>query len=229
MAELKNLQQLLKHELEDLYSAEEQIIEALPSMIETAKDSLLKKALNDHLKVTRKQKDRLDRVKKMLGAEKKENMNLFQRLFSKGEGGKHCRAMEGLIEEGKKMMEEEMEPHVMDAAIIASAQKIEHYEISGYGTAKAYAIQLGLSKVATLINETLNEEYGSDDLLTKLAVGKVNLQANHQAVKGLRKIPGKKSAAKKSTGSEKNSKPAKSSNKLAKATVSKTARKKSSR
>src|SRR5688572_4529065 len=99
MSEMKNLQSLLKHELEDLYSAETQMIESLPLMINNAQDRLLKKALTEHLKVTRRQKSRLDKVKKMLGSEKKEDLSLFQRLFTKGEGPEHCRAMEGLIEE----------------------------------------------------------------------------------------------------------------------------------
>jgi ferritin-like metal-binding protein YciE len=195
MSEITNLEGLLKHELEDLYSAEQQIIEALPVMIERAQDRLLKKSLKDHLAITRKQKTRLDKIKKMLGAEKKEEMGLFKRLFM-GDGEKKCLAMEGLISEGNKMMGEEMEPEVMDAAIIAAAQKIEHYEISGYGTAKAYALQLGLRKVVTLIEETLNEEYDADDLLTELAVGKVNLEADGQEVKGLKKIPAKRDSAK---------------------------------
>lgn len=199
MPELKNLQSLLKHELEDLYNAEEQIIEALPKMIEAAKDKLLKKSLTDHLNVTRKQLTRLEKVKKMLGTNKKEDMNLFQRLFMKENGGHHCEAMEGLVKEGDKLLAEEMVPNVMDAAIIAACQKIEHYEISSYGTARAYALQLGLDKVVTLLEETLNEEYEADDLLTELAVGKVNLEANGEGVKGLKKIPGKRSAAKKST------------------------------
>jgi rubrerythrin len=85
--------------------------------------------------------------------------------------------MEGLIKEANTLMEEDMTPEVMDAAIIAAAQKAEHYEISSYGTAKAYAMQLGLTEVAKLLNATLDEEYAADDSLTKLAVGKVNLEA----------------------------------------------------
>ncbi len=192
MPEMKNLKDLLKHELEDLYSAEEQIIEALPSMIQQASDRLLKNSLSDHLKVTRKQKARLDRIKKMLGKEEKEEPGFFEKLFSKEEKH-HCRAMEGLIEEGEKMMEEDMEPEVMDAAIIAAAQRIEHYEISGYGTAKAFALHLGFRDAATLIDETLQEEYDTDDLLTQLAVGKVNLEAGgEEEIRGLRKLPAKK-------------------------------------
>jgi ferritin-like metal-binding protein YciE len=197
MPEMKNLQSLLKHELEDLYSAEEQIINALPKMIENAQDRLLKKSLNEHLVVTHKHVTRLDQVKKMLGEDKKEDMGLFQRLFS-GNGSHKCEAMKGLIKEGEKLMSEDMEQGVLDAAIIAACQKIEHYEISSYGTARAYALQLGLNKIVKLLEETLNEEYEADDLLTELAVGKVNLEANGEGVKGLKKIPGKRTAAKKS-------------------------------
>ena len=202
MSEMKNLKDLLKHELEDLYSAETQIIDALPAMIEQAGDRLLKKSLMDHLKVTKKQKTRLDQVKKLLGQEKKEDMGIFARLFM-GDGKQKCVAMEGLIDEGKKMMGEEMEPEVRDAAIIAAAQKIEHYEISGYGTAKAYALHLGLAKVASLINETLEEDYSSDNLLTDLAIGKVNLEAGGEnGMKGLRRIPARKGKeTRKSAGS----------------------------
>jgi len=202
MSEMKNLKDLLKHELEDLYSAEEQIIEALPGMISQSGDRLLKNSLTDHLKVTKKQLARLDKVKKMLGQEEKEEPGIFEKLFS-GSEKHHCRAMEGLIEEGEKMMEEDMEPEVKDAAIIAAAQRIEHYEISGYGTAKAFALHLGFREAARLLDETLQEEYDSDDLLTQLAIGKVNLEAGgEEEITGLRKLPAKKksTAAPRKTG-----------------------------
>src|SRR5688572_18402823 len=99
MAEMKNLKDLLKHELEDLYSAEEQILEALPAMIGQASERLLKNSLNDHLKVTKKQITRLEKIKKMLGEEEKEEPGMFKKLFS-GEDRHHCVAMEGLIDEG---------------------------------------------------------------------------------------------------------------------------------
>ena len=107
--------------------------------------------------------------------------------------------MEGLIKEGEKIMDQPMEPEVSDAAIIGAAQKIEHYEISGYGTAKAYAMQLGLDEVVDLIDETLEEEYEADDLLTELAVTNVNLDAerdsneeSEEEMDSVRKIPVKK-------------------------------------
>jgi ferritin-like metal-binding protein YciE len=197
MEEMKDLRDLLVHELEDLYSAEEQIIEGLPGMIDAAQNKELKKALSDHLKVTKKQKSRLDQIKKALGEEEEagKGKGFFANLFSGGEGKHHCEAMEGLIKEGEKMMEEDMEPEVMDAAIIASAQKIEHYEIAGYGTAKAYALHLGLKPVASLIDETLNEEYFADDSLTELAIGKVNLDAGgEEEVQGLKKLTGSRNS-----------------------------------
>lgn len=173
-----NLRDLLMHEIQDLYSAEEQIIEALPSMIEKANNNQLKKALQDHLNVTEKQKDRLDKVKQLLGAEEEEGgekKGVFSKLFG---GGSHkCKGTEGLIKEGEKIMSENMTTEVRDAAIIASAQKIEHYEICGYGTARAFARELNLGEVAELLEETLNEEYEADDLLTDLAVGRLNEEA----------------------------------------------------
>ncbi len=172
MEPLLNLKDLLQHEIDDLYSAEEQIIEALPKMVEKATDRELKKALNEHLRITREQKNRLDKVKASLKIDE-ERKGFLEKIF----GGSKCKGTEGLIKEGEKMMGEEMDPKVMDAAIIASAQKIEHYEISGYGTAKAFATQLGLTQVVKLLETTLNEEYKSDNMLTSLALNKVNLEA----------------------------------------------------
>jgi len=181
MKTIDTLHELLKHELKDLYSAEAQIIEALPGMIKKASDKRLKTALKEHLDVTTKQKDRLDNIQEMLGEEnntqQEEKKGFFANLFKSKEGEEHCKAMEGLVKEGKTLLKEDMTPEVMDAGIIAACQKIEHYEISSYGTAKAYALQLKMQKVADMLNETLNEEYFADDSLTKLAVGDVNLHA----------------------------------------------------
>ncbi|MEO8764133.1 MAG: ferritin-like domain-containing protein [Ginsengibacter sp.] len=183
MAQLIDLKDLLKHEILDLYSAEEQIIEALPKLIDKAANSELKKALTDHLKVTELQKIRLDDIKGLMGNEDngdepKEKKGFFSKLFG-GSGGEKCKGTEGLIKEGEKMMGEDMTAAVMDAAIIGAAQKIEHYEISGYGTAVAYARELGLSNVAGLLKQTLDEEYAADDSLTRLAVGKLNIKAEN--------------------------------------------------
>jgi ferritin-like metal-binding protein YciE len=142
-------------------------------MAEQARNAQLKQALNKHLQVTKAQKDRLDQVKNLLNADDPQHKGLLEQLF----GSPKCKGTEGLIKEGEKLMKENMEDAVRDAAIIASAQKIEHYEISGYGTARAYAMQLGLSDVEQLLTQTLNEEYDADDDLTMLALFDVNLDA----------------------------------------------------
>ena len=180
METMINLNDLLKHEIQDLYSAEEQIIEAMPAMIEKAKNPELKRALREHLKITEEQKSRLDKVKQSFGEgngeSEGENKGFFSRLFGGG-GGEKCRGMEGLITEGEKIMAADISDEALDAAIIASAQKIEHYEICGYGTARAFARELNLPEVERLLSQTLSEEYQADDLLTALAVGKLNLEA----------------------------------------------------
>ena len=179
MPTIETLEELLKHELKDLYSAETQITEALPKMIEAADNNDLKEALQQHLTITKKQKQRLDDIQKLLGEEKNkpENKGFFANLFSSNEGEEHCKAMEGLIKEGNSLLGEDMAPEVTDAAIIAAAQKIEHYEISSYGTARAYALQLQLNDVAKLLETTLNEEYDADILLSELALSDVNIEA----------------------------------------------------
>jgi ferritin-like metal-binding protein YciE len=182
MEKVIDLKDLLKHELMDLYSAEEQIIEALPLMIEKAGNEKLKTALSEHLKITENQKARLDEVKQLLSEstpeeneESSEGPGFFSSLF--GDEKEKCKGMEGLISEGQKMMSTDMSPQASDASIIASAQKIEHYEICGYGTARAFARELNLGEVAEKLEETLNEEYAADDILTDLAVGKINVEA----------------------------------------------------
>ena len=181
MEKMTDLKDLLRHEIEDLMSAEDQMIEALPGIAEKANNSQLKKALRDHLRVTEQQRKRLDEVQKLLepgeqaSSGEGESKGLFARLF--GGGGHKCKGMEGLITEGEKVMGEDMNPEVLDAAIIACAQKMEHYEITGYGTAKAYARELNLREVERLLDQTLNEEYDADDLLTMMAVGKSNMEA----------------------------------------------------
>jgi ferritin-like metal-binding protein YciE len=178
MENMNDLNDLLKHEIMDLYSAEEQIIEAMPAMIAKAKDPELKKALKEHLRITEQQRKRLDQVQKLLGQEGQSTDNgLFGRLFK----SRHtCRGMEGIIEEGEKIMKEDMDNEVMDAAILASSQKVEHYEICGYGTARSYAIQLGHNEVARLLSETLDEEYEADRLLTEMAERRINIEAEYE-------------------------------------------------
>ena len=202
MPSLLNLHDLLAHEIDDLYSAEAQIIKALPKMVEKASDRELKKALNEHLKVTQEQKSRLDKVKGLLKTPDTdmEKKGLLQRLF-----GSHtiCKGTEGLIEEGEKMMGEDMDPRVKDAAIIAAAQKIEHYEISGYGTARTYARELGLTQVQKLLEATLREEYEADQALTTLAVNKINLEAENPRPQPAKAAAPKAAPAKKSSPAKK--------------------------
>lgn len=202
MDKMKDLKDLLRHEVLDLRSAEDQIIEAMPAMIEKATNPQLAKSLRQHLRVTEGQRKRIDQVINLLGEESdNEGGNagsFFSGLF--GSGDPKCKAMEGIITEANKIMGENMNEEVMDAAIISAAQKVEHYEICGYGTAKAFARELGLSKVETLLNQTLNEEYEADNLLTKLAVGgglnQKAEQASGSGSAGTRAAAGKKAAAK---------------------------------
>jgi len=207
METMIKLNDLLKHEILDLYSAEEQIIEALPDMIDKAKNPELKRALREHLTVTKEQKRRLDKVKKLLGEEKnegEEKKGFFSRLFG-GSGGEKCKGMEGLITEGQKIMNADITEEALDAAIIASAQKIEHYEICGYGTARAFARELNLPVAEQLLTQTLNEEYTADNLLTSLAVGKLNTLAENATEHG---GAAKRATQKKSARGKNASKPA---------------------
>lgn len=175
MEKMRDLRDLLTHEVADLYSAEQQIIEAMPLMIGKANNPQLRTALEQHLQVTRNQADRLTQVQSILGERQQEKEDgIFANLFG---SGVKCKGMEGLIEEGQKVMSENMNPEVMDAAIIACAQKIEHYEICGYGTARAYARQLGLNEAERLLEQTLDEEHQADELLTSMALNSVNLMA----------------------------------------------------
>jgi ferritin-like metal-binding protein YciE len=179
MEKMNDLRDLLRHEIQDLYSAEEQIIKAMPDMIDKAKNPELKKALQDHLRVTERQKTRLDQVMQRLeGSQRQgeatENKGLFSRLMSRR---RTCRGMEGILKEGEDILSEDMNSEVMDAAIIACAQKVEHYEICGYGTVKAYARELNLIEVENLLDQTLQEEYNADDLMTQIAVGRLNREA----------------------------------------------------
>lgn len=176
MEKMRDLRDLLIHEVADLRSAEEQIIEAMPQMIGKANNPQLRQALEQHLQVTHGQLARLEQAQRMLGDQNANDNNsgLLANLFG---SGTHCKGMEGLIDEGQKVMGEDMNPEVLDAAIIACAQKIEHYEICGYGTARAYARQLGLTEVERLLEQTLDEEHQADELLTAMALNSVNLMA----------------------------------------------------
>lgn len=177
MDNMNHLRDLLVHDVHDLYSAEEQIIKALPAMIAQASNLQLKQSLEQHLRVTEQQRDRLEQVRQLLGAnndDSNQGHGIFADLFG---SGIKCKGMDGIISEGEEVLAIDMDPAVKDAAIICAAQKVEHYEICGYGTAKAYAEELGLIDVAQLLQQTLMEEYDADDKLTALAIGKVNRQA----------------------------------------------------
>lgn len=177
MDKMTDLQALLRHDVQMLHSAEEQIIEAMPAMIAKAENPALKQALEAHLRVTENQYQRIERVRDMIGADKESVTNYSGILSNLMGAGAKCKGMEGLIDEGQKIMAENLSPEVMDAAIIAGNQKIEHHEIASYGTARTYAQQLGLTDVAQLLQETLDEEYKADEILTTLAVSGINQQA----------------------------------------------------
>ncbi|WP_225986475.1 ferritin-like domain-containing protein [Rufibacter sp. LB8] len=162
MSKLKTLDDLLEHQLKDLYSAEKQLIEALPKMAKNTEDAKLKQAFENHLAETQEQKARLEKVCEILGI---------------SPGRMKCKAMEGLVEEGEEAIDEEATPEVKDASLIAAAQRIEHYEIAGYGTAAHYAERLGHTEAAALLRQTLEEEQKTDTLLNKLAKGYINAKA----------------------------------------------------
>jgi ferritin-like metal-binding protein YciE len=154
MSKLKTLEDFFADELKDVYNAEKQITKALPKMAKAASSEDLKNALETHLAETEGQVARLEKIGKILG---------------KTLSGKKCKAMEGLMEEGKELMEEDAAPEVMDVALIAAAQKVEHYEIATYGCLKTYARLLGYEEIEDLLQETLEEEGNADKTLTAIA------------------------------------------------------------
>ena len=160
--ELETLRDLYIHELKDLYSAERQIIKALPKMAKAATNRQLATAFNQHLAQTKRQAERLAQI-----------------LESHGEStrGPKCPAMEGLLKEGDEMIAERADEAVRDAGLIAAAQRVEHYEIAGYGCARTYAEELGDQKGARMLDTTLREEADTDKKLTKLAKSVVNVRA----------------------------------------------------
>ena len=159
---LDSLRKLLAHELQDLYSAEQQLVEALPEMEKAAHDPDLKKAFRDHLEQTRAHMDRLDHAFGALDISPK---------------GDICVGMQGLIEEGSRMLEKEGDPFVRDAGIVSAAQRIEHYEIAGYGSARTFAEKLGETGVADVLQQTLDEESSANHRWTRLAERKINAEA----------------------------------------------------
>jgi ferritin-like metal-binding protein YciE len=159
---LETLHDLYVDELKDLYNAENQLVKALPKMAKAASDPLLAKAFTDHLAETEGQVQRLEKIFKQLEVSPK---------------GKTCKAMEGLLKEGKEVMAEEADPTVMDAALIAAAQRVEHYEMAGYGCVRTFARLLGEEQAAELLQATLDEEGAADRKLTKLAETVINVEA----------------------------------------------------
>ena len=160
--QLETLDDLFEMQLKDLYSAENQLVTALPLMAQNAKDGRLRAGLTKHLHETEKQVQRLERIGQDLGIKL---------------DGHTCKAMAGLVAEGKETMSEDATDEVMDAALIAAAQRIEHYEIAGYGTAAHYAERLGNTQAADLLRQTLEEEQLTDTKLNDLAKNYVNQKA----------------------------------------------------
>lgn len=160
--EVESLQELLIEEMRDIYSAESQLTKAMPRMAKKATSPQLKRAFETHLRETEGQIVRLQKIFEKLG---------------KKPTGKKCAAMEGLLEEGKEMMGEDMDDDVMDAALIAIAQKVEHYEIASYGTVRTWAQACGDEQTARLLQQTLDEEGKTDKLLTELAESSINVEA----------------------------------------------------
>ncbi len=177
MEQMTDLKELLKHDIQMLCSTEDQIIEALPAMIEKASNPQLKQGLNQHLEVTKQQRQRLNVIKEELGVTE-QDVTRYSGIMSTLMGGTKCKGMEGIIDEGQKMLAMNASSEILDAAIIAGSQKIEHFEIACYGTARTYAQQLGLSSVEKLLSQTLEEERMADQQLTNLAERSVNQRAN---------------------------------------------------
>jgi ferritin-like metal-binding protein YciE len=155
---LVSLKSLLEDQIKDLYSAENQLVKALPRMAKAASSESLRDAFTTHLEETRGHVERLQEAAQALGIKP---------------GGKKCKAMEGLVAEGKEVLEDDGEEAAIDAALIAAAQRVEHYEIAAYGTARTIAEQMGESRLAQLFQETLDEEGATDKKLTEISVGEV--------------------------------------------------------
>ncbi|HET6243259.1 MAG: ferritin-like domain-containing protein [Bacteroidetes bacterium] len=165
MKKMKTLQDLFVEQLRDMYYAEKQLLKAIPKMVKKASSETLKSALENHLQETENQVERLDQV--------------FEKLEMTARG-KTCPAMDGIIEEAKELMNEDAEPTVMDAGIIAATQKVEHYEIATYGTLRTFADTLGYTNISKLLQATLDEELATDKKLTKIAQT-INVEAMEPA------------------------------------------------
>ena len=159
--QISSLKELYLEQLKDLYDAEHQIIKALPKLVEQASSEDLKEALNEHLEITKEQASRIEQI--------------FEGMGEKAKAEK-CKGMQGVIAEGDELTGKVEDPDVCDAAIIAAAQRVEHYEMAGYGTARTFAEQLGEDEAADLLQQTLDEEKEADEKLTELAT-EINVQA----------------------------------------------------
>ena len=158
----EGLKELYVYELKDLYSAESQLVKALPKLAKAAASEELRAGFEEHLEQTKGHVQRLEQIFEMLDESPK---------------GKKCKGMEGLVEEGSEIMEEDFEDALLDAALIGAAQRVEHYEIAAYGTVRAFAEELGESEHASLLAKTLEEEKETDEKLTELAK-QINVEAN---------------------------------------------------
>lgn len=164
MGKLNSLDKVLEHELKDIFSAENQILKALPKMVKSCNLSALKDALQTHIKETEKQIERLQKIADMIGIKLT---------------GKVCKGMQGLLEEGREVMEQDSEnPALLDLMLIAAAQKVEHYEISAYGTIRTIAEELRLSAVVQLLQQSLDEESAADEKLTQICEEEVMNEAS---------------------------------------------------
>jgi ferritin-like metal-binding protein YciE len=162
---LDSLETLFVEELRDLYSAENQLVKALPKMAKRAGSEELKEAFEEHLELTREHVERLDEIFENLGRPAK---------------GKTCKGMKGLIEEASEVLEEHGEASVIDAALIAAAQKVEHYEIAAYGTVRTWAEMLDQDDAVDLLQQTLDEESEADEKLTEIAQSTINATAANE-------------------------------------------------
>lgn len=165
MGTINNFSDLFEHQLKDIYNAETQLLEALPEFQEKATNKELKNALSQHLEETKEQIIRLENIASSLNINPK---------------GETCEAMKGLIKEAKSFVEETAEGDVRDAGIIADAQRIEHYEISAYGTITHYARALNKEEISKVLKESLSEESNADQILNDLAVNNINRQAKEE-------------------------------------------------
>lgn len=190
--ELESLHELYLEKLRDLYSAEQQILKALPKVRKKVTHEELQEAMDTHIAQTEQQVQRLERIFEQLGESPK---------------GKHCKGMEGLLAEASELMGEDAEPDVLDAGLIAAAQAVEHYEMAGYGTARTYAELLGFDDHSELLQQTLNEEEETDRILTEIAMTSVNIEAmdgdegeEEETAKPAARTGARKTASKRSSG-----------------------------